>query len=115
MKIERVNAELQKLIYQTITREVSDPRVQNGIISVTRVDTTQDLSLAKVYVSILNDNEQEKKDTFEALCRASGFIRSSIRPLLKIRNVPSIQFKLDEGGSYAERIYTILDQLNIKK
>ena len=89
-KIPRINSELQKLIGQVVQYELNDPRVK-GLISISRVETTQDLKYAKVYVSVYGENADEK-ETVDALNSASNYIRSLVMQRLKIRLMPKLTF-----------------------
>ena len=77
-RIERVNALLREEIGSVLAGELNDPRI-SPMASVTRVETSRDLSFARVYVSVLG-TDQEKADTMQALAAAAGFIHRAIRP-----------------------------------
>lgn len=98
-KIPRINSELQKLIAQVIQFELNDPRVK-GLVSVSRVDTTQDLKFAKVYVSVYGENA-DAKETVEALNAASNYIRSVVMGRIQIRLMPKLTFIYDDSIDYA--------------
>ena len=100
-RIERVNALLREEIGSVLAGELNDPRI-SPMASVTRVETSRDLSFAKVYVSVLGTDE-EKTDTMEALKAASGFIHRTIRPHLRMRNVPHLAFHLTKPLKRARR------------
>ena len=78
--------------------------------SVTRVDTSRDLSFARVYVSVLG-TDQEKADTMEALTAAAGFIHRAIRPHLRMRNVPHLAFHLDEAIEKGAEMIAFIDEV----
>lgn len=113
MRIDRVNHELQKLISVAINNELNDPRI-NGLISVIRVETSDDLGVAKVFVSIM-DTKERIAQCFTAIEQASGYIRKLIKPKLKIRNVPTLVFKLDDTLEYSMHINKVIKDLNIPK
>ena len=98
-KIQRIDSELQKLIGQVIQFELNDPRV-NGLISVSRVETTQDLKYAKVYVSVYGENVDDA-ETVNALNVASNYIRSLVMQRIKIRLMPKLTFINDDSIDYA--------------
>ena len=108
-RIERVNALLREEIGSVLAGELNDPRI-SPMASVTRVDTSRDLSFAKVYVSVLGTDE-EKADTMEALKSASGFIHRSIRPHLRMRNVPHLAFYLDEAIEKGAEMNALIDEV----
>lgn len=110
VNVDRVAHELQKVISYAISNELNDPRVK-GIITITRVETSKELSVAKAFVSIMTPTEKERKECFEAISTAAGYIRTLIKPKLKIRNVPTLVFKLDDSIEYSMNINTILRDL----
>lgn len=94
-RLTRINEEMRKEISEIIRTEIKDPNVQDVMISVVAVDTTNDLKTAKVYVSVLQDNK--KQDALVGLQKAQGFIRREIARRINLRNTPELIFKLDES------------------
>lgn len=92
-----------------IQRELKDPRI--GFVTVTGVDVTNDLSQAKVYLSVFGDEEQ-KKDTLKALDKATGFLRTEIGKRIRLRHTPELIFKIDESIAYGSRIEKLLDEIS---
>jgi ribosome-binding factor A len=84
---------------------VRDPRV--GFVTLTEVRVSRDLKYARVYVSILGD-EERTQESFEALQRAGGFLRSQIGRRIPLRHVPELRFVLDETLDTSERIDSLL-------
>ncbi len=91
-----------------LLRRLSDPRI--GFASIVNVDVNKDLSLAKVYVSVLGSDEDKEK-TMEGLKSALGLIRSEVSKALGIRYAPEIQFVLDEGIEYSMRVSKLLSEI----
>jgi ribosome-binding factor A len=104
----QVAEEIQQIISVLLQRELKDPGI--GFVSITQVDVTQDLKYARVHVSVMGSDE-EKRDTMAALERARGFIRREIASRMTIRQVPEIQFRLDRGMEYSDRINRLLNEL----
>ncbi len=104
---QRVKDLLKEEIAEIIQRRLKDPRV--GFLTVTRVEVTEDLKLARVYVSVLKAEEREA--TMEILNAASSFVRSELGSRLKMRSVPAIEFRLDTSLDYAFKIDGILREL----
>ena len=104
----QVAEEIQQIISVLLQRELKDPGI--GFVSITQVDVTQDLKYARVHVSVMG-SEDEKRDTMAALERARGFIRREIASRMTIRQVPEIQFRLDRGMEYSDRINRLLNEL----
>jgi ribosome-binding factor A len=111
-RIDRVNHELQKLIADAINNDLNDPRI-TGLISVLRVETTNDLSYAKVYVSILTADDKVQ-EVFNAIKSAGNYIRNLVKTGLKIREMPELIFKLDESITYSMTINKKLKEIQEK-
>lgn len=109
-RIEKINSELQIEIANIINNEIKDPRV-NGIISVLRIETDNDLYMSNVYISIYNS--KNKEETFKSLQNSSGFVRKELSRRVKLRTIPIINFKLDKSIDYSENINSILEKLDI--
>lgn len=104
-RIDRISEEIKKEISNIIQNELKDPRLPQ-VISITSVNTTKDLRYAKVYVSVLG-NEEEKKNAMDALKSASGFIRREIGHRVQLRYTPEVLFELDnsiERGVYLTKL-----------
>jgi ribosome-binding factor A len=105
---ERVAHALQREISSIIHDELKDPRM--GFVTVTRVEVTADLRIAKVFFSVLGQ-EQEVKKTKEALESANGFIRKLVGERVEMRFVPEILFRQDRSSEYSVRIQEVLNQV----
>ena len=110
----RIDEEYKKEISQIINYELKNPNV-TGMISVTKVKVTTDLSYATVYVSILNS--KDIKETLAGLKKSSGYIRSELAKRVNLRNTPEILFELDDSIEYGAKIDSILKDImkDIKK
>ncbi len=84
-RLERIAEDIKREVSSIIAREVKDPRL--GMISITDVNVSRDLSWAKIYYSQLGSDE-ERERTLEGLNRARGFIRTELSWRLKIRHTP---------------------------
>lgn len=98
LRPERVQAAIKKEISKIIHSELKDPRI--GFITITRVDVTPDLRYARIYFSILGE-EETKQQSLEGLKSATGFIRRLIGQRLNLRFVPEIVFKRDDSLEYS--------------
>lgn len=103
-RINRINDEIQRELADQL-RNLKDPRV-SGMVSITRVDTTNDLRYAKVYVSAL-DKAQEK-DVLKGLKSASGFLRRELGRALQLRYTPELQFIGDDSIQHGAHILELL-------
>ena len=94
-KLARTNDDIQRVLANLLT-QVKDPRVQQGMISVTRVETTGDLRYSKVWLSVLGmENEKEFK---KGLRSASGWLRHELGTVLDLRYTPELVFEIDRAG-----------------
>jgi ribosome-binding factor A len=108
-RANRVGEQMKKELSDIIGRKIKDPRI--GFVTVTDVQVTGDLQQAKVYISVLGDDEQ-KENTLKGLAKAKGFIRSEIGHRIRLRKTPEIIFEFDESIDYGNRIDTLLHQLH---
>lgn len=111
-RLTRINEEMKKEISEIIRTEIKDPAVQDVMISVVAVDTTNDLKTAKVYVSVLQDNK--KQDALAGLQKAQGFIRREIARRINLRNTPELIFKLDESIERGIEMSKLIDDVIAK-
>ena len=101
---EMLRAELDDII----RKEVKDPRI--GFFSITRVEVPTDLRSARVYISVLGSDEEREK-TVEALRQAAGFIRFNLKPRLRMRQIPELDFRDDRSMEYAQEISEVLAEV----
>ena len=105
-RIGRINEEIQRELAEQI-RFLKDPRVsQVGMVSIIRVDTTGDLRYARVWVSVLDKNQE--KDVMKGLKSASGFLRRELGRALQLRYTPELQFIADDSISQGAHILEVL-------
>ena len=107
-RTDRVDELLRQEIGAILAREVADPRV--GFATVTDVETTRDLSHAKVWVSVIGD-AAERRATLAALDRAMGFVRRELGVRLRLRRIPALHVELDTSMERGTRVLKILDEL----
>jgi ribosome-binding factor A len=107
-RTRQVGEFLREELTDIIRRDVKDPRI--GFMSVTRVDITPDLRHAAVYISVLGTDE-ERADTLAALVSAAGFIRHTLKPRLRMRQIPDLEFRDDRSMEHAEKIARTLREI----
>ena len=95
-----------------IIGRLKDPRLEGGLLTVTRLDVTPDLDVAKVYVSVMG-RPDGPKPAIEALNRASGHVRTEVSKKMHIRKAPRFIFVEDDGAAYAAHINELLRELNV--
>jgi ribosome-binding factor A len=105
---EKVAEAIQKIVSELILRGLKDPRI--GFVTITGVKMTDDLSIGKVYYSVVG-SEEEKKESHAGLKSAAGFIRKEVGAQLKLRHVPEIHFKFDDTLERANNIERLLRQI----
>ena len=110
-RIGRINEEIQKEL-SNLLRTVKDPRVQDTMISITRVETTPDLRFAKVYVSFLQADRA--KDAIKGLKSAGGYLRRELGHALNLRHTPQLQWALDDSITYGARMLKLINSLEVK-
>ena len=105
-RIGRINEEIQRELSDQI-RRLKDPRVSGtGMVSITRVDTTGDLRYARVYVSVLNKDQEQ--NVLKGLRSAAGFLRRELGASLQLRYTPELQFTADDSIAHGAHILEIL-------
>jgi len=109
----RVAEAIKKEMSDLLLKEIKDSRVKNNFVSVTNVEVTNDLRHAKLYFSIMGDNNS-KEEVIKGLESAKGFIRTKIGERINLRFVPDIQIKLDESLEKAAKILKLMDSLKNK-
>ena len=111
-RIGRINEEIQREL-SALLRTLKDPRLQNGLVSVTHVDTTSDLRYCKVYVSAL-DKSQEA-EVMKGLKSAAGYLRRELGAAVQLRYTPQLQFVADDSIQQGAHILEMLRDPNIVK
>ncbi|NLJ96184.1 MAG: 30S ribosome-binding factor RbfA [Clostridiales bacterium] len=111
-KNTRINGEVKKELSVLITREIKDPRI-NPLTSVLDVEVAPDLKTAKVYVSVMGDDES-RKTTLQGLKSAAPFMRSQLARNLNLRNTPELTFIMDNSIEYGINMSKLIDELNSK-
>ena len=105
----RVAQLMKREIAGILAHELRDPRLAN-LVSVTDVEVTQDLSFARVYVSVL-EGGMDRQQALEALGSAAGYVRHLLAPRLGLREVPQVRFLLDTSIERGARVEEILRKL----
>ena len=111
IKIERINHTIQEEISIILMKEIKNKNIK--FITITGVETTADLSFAKVYYTVLDDSKKEQ--TQEELEKASSFIRTKLAERIDIRHTPELKFIYDTSIEYGEHIDKIIDEIHHKK
>ena len=108
---EKLGDLIQRELSDLLQRELRDPRV--GMLTITAVDVSPDLSHAKVFFTIF---EKEKlDDTLAGLKRSSGFLRSQLARRIKLYTTPELRFVYDESVESGDRLSRLIDSTHEKK
>lgn len=110
-RLDRVNQLIKEEISLLLQRELQDPRL--GFVTVTEVDVTPDLRLAKVYVSVLG-SEERWVSSLQALESARGFVWNWLRRHLDLRVTPEIMWRPDRSMEHAAHIQSLLAELRAR-
>ena len=108
IKIDRLNNIMVENIGKIIRTEIKDERI--NFATVTAVKVTNDLSFAKVYITVLD--ESEKDNVIKLLNKASNFIERELSKRIEIRKMPNITFVFDESLEYAANIENIIERID---
>jgi ribosome-binding factor A len=109
---DRINEEVKRVISDIMMNELKDPRIAR-MCSVIAAEVTPDLKFAKVFISVLG-NEEEKKSSLAGLNSAAGFIRRELSSRIDLRNYPELHFELDNSIEHGARIMGILNEISKK-
>lgn len=110
IKNTRINGEVQKELSKLISREIKDPRI-SPMTSVVAVEVAPDLKHAKVYISVLGD-EEKKQSTYEGLRSAAPYLRTQLAKTVNLRNTPELTFVMDQSIEYGVNMSKLIDDVN---
>lgn len=108
VKIDRLNHNIIKEVSYILMEEVKDEDIK--FVTITDCKTTNDLSCAKIYFTVLDDSK--KDSTLKALDNAKGFIRKELAERIEVRHTPELEFVYDESIAYGKRIEEKIKELN---
>lgn len=106
-RAERLAEEIREEVARIVGGGLKDPRI--GFVTVTRVELTADLRTARVHVGVLGDAAQREK-TLGGLRQAAGFVRRELGQRIRVRHIPELQFRYDEGLDATDRVARLLEE-----
>ena len=106
-RTRRVSEQMQRELAQLIREEINDPRV-GSMVTVSAVDVSRDFGHAKVYITILDD-QQDRKETIGILNKAAGFLRHEIGSRMTMRTIPQLHFHYDESIERGSHLSSLID------
>ena len=111
-RIERVNTLIRREISELIQQELKDPRLDE-FVAVTEVETSPDLKSAKIYVSAMSGQQEEKK-ILGILNSAAGFLRTGLARKINLRYTPELHFVWDNSIEHGDKILRLIDEVSQK-
>ena len=109
-RINRINEDIRAVLAELLPR-VKDPRVNQGMLSITRVDTTGDLRWCRVFVSVLGD--ADLKQLKRGLKSAAPWLRRELSGALSLRYTPELIFETDDSIAHGAHIAKLLSELDV--
>ena len=110
IKNTRINEEVYRELANIIRGEIKDPRI-SPLTSVVACEVAPDLKTCKAYISVLGD-EEARKNTYQGLKSAEGFIRSLLAKRINLRNTPAITFVMDNSIEYGVNMSKLIEDVN---
>ncbi len=110
VKNVRVNSEVLREMSMIIREDLKDPRI-HPMTSVMAVEVTPDLKYAKIFVSVMGDDEAKEK-TMEGLKKSASFARHQLASRMNLRNTPELTFVLDHSIEYGVTMSKKIDEVN---
>ncbi|AQQ66893.1 30S ribosome-binding factor RbfA [Microbulbifer agarilyticus] len=108
-RADRVADAMRRELARLIQHEVRDPRV--GMVNVNDVEVSRDLTTAKVFVTLVGEDDRSKIDiSMDALNKAAGFLRSQLAKEIQIRTIPRLQFRYDETSVRGQHLSALIDK-----
>ncbi|MDG9928431.1 MULTISPECIES: 30S ribosome-binding factor RbfA [unclassified Pseudomonas] len=108
-RTQRIGDQMQRELAQLIPREVKDPRL--GFVTITAVDVSRDVGHAKVFVTLMGENDSDKiKLNLEVLNDAAGYLRMLLGKAMKLRSVPQLHFHYDESISRGAHLSALIER-----
>lgn len=110
IKNTRVNIEVQRALSTLINRELKDPRI-NPMTTIVATEVAPDLKTAKIYISVLGD-EESKASTLKGLKSAASFLRGQLARELNLRHTPELTFIIDSSIEYGVNMSKLIEEVN---
>lgn len=116
-KSGRLGEEIRKIISELLLRGLKDPRLADGLVSVTGVEVTRDGSYATVFLTVFNMGTEEEiakkqEDVLAGMNSCKGLIKREIGKQIKLRHIPELIFKMDTSLEYGRHIEELIHKVN---
>ena len=110
-RTDRINEQLREEISMLLTRQIKDPRL-NAVISITRVVASGDLRSARVYISVMG-NQETKQAALAGIQSAASFLRRELRDRINMKHTPFLSYELDSSLDEADQLLRLMNQVKL--
>ena len=110
-RTDRINEQLREEISMLLTRQIKDPRL-NAVISITRVVSSGDLRSARVYISVMG-NQETKQSALAGIQSAASFLRRELRDRINMKHTPFLSYELDSSLDEADQLLRLMNQVKL--
>lgn len=108
VRMSRVDAEIQKAVAKIINDRLENPNIKGVLVTVLHVNTTADLLLSTIYVSVFGG---DGKTIVQALNASKSYIRHELSRMIKLRTIPDLKFVLDTSLDYADHMDSLFESI----
>ena len=108
-RTDRINEQLREEISMLLSRQIKDPRL-NAVISITRVVSSSDLRSARVYISVMG-NQETKQTALAGIQSAASFLRRELRDRINMRHTPFLSYELDTSLDEADKLLRLMNKV----
>ncbi len=108
-RTDRINEQLREEISMLLTRQIKDPRL-NAVISITRVVSSGDLRSARVYISVMG-NQETKQTALAGIQSAASFLRRELRDRINMKHTPFLSYELDTSLDEADQLLRLMNRV----
>ena len=108
-RMERVNSEVKKSLSSIISYDLKDPRLEDVMITITKCEVTKDMKNCKTFLTVMP--EDKEKEIIKLIKNSEAFIKRQLAQKVLLRNVPTINFVIDETEKYGAKIDRLLEQI----
>ena len=107
-RISRVRGQMMREL-SDIVRKMKDPRLD--LVNILDVELSRDLGYAKIFISVIGDNPQEKEDALTGMCSGLGFVRREIAQRMSLRYAPQFSVEYDDTAERAARVASLISSI----
>ncbi|MFA5984496.1 MAG: 30S ribosome-binding factor RbfA [Methylococcaceae bacterium] len=108
----RVSSQMQKELAYILLRDIDDSRL--GLVTVNEVEITKDLAVAKIYVTVLNVDDESKRNHIKWLNELAPVIRHALAKRMRLRHIAELRFYYDDSFETGMRVAELLSGIEKK-